>query len=84
MPEFIASMSLLGIDGTFRRRARGDSIAGQAHLKSGTLNDVNALAGYVQDPGGKRWIVVMLVNHVNAGGVQAAQDALLQWVFQQR
>jgi serine-type D-Ala-D-Ala carboxypeptidase/endopeptidase (penicillin-binding protein 4) len=82
MPEFISSMALAGVDGTMRRRARSDSVAGQAHVKGGTLNDVRAIAGYVLDQNGKRWIVVMMVNHPNAGLAQGAQDALLKWVVQ--
>ncbi len=81
MPEFISSMSLLGVDGTLRRRGRGEPVAGQAHIKSGTLNDARAVAGYVLDSKGKRWSVVMIVNHPNAMQAQAAQDALLAWVY---
>ena len=81
MPEFISSMPLLGLDGTLRRRNKGESIAGQAHVKTGTLNDTRAAAGYVLDQNGKRWIVIVIANHPNAGQTQAAQDALLNWVF---
>lgn len=81
MPEFLSSMSLIGLDGTFRRRARLDVVAGTAHLKSGTLNDVRALAGYVLANDGKRYIVVMIVNHQNAVMTQFAQDALLAWAY---
>ena len=84
MPEFIASMPLLGIDGTLRNRLRGgrsDPVAGQAHIKGGTLNDSSAMAGYVLDANNRRWIVVMIVNHPNALMTQAAQDALLSWVY---
>ena len=80
MPEFVSSLALVGVDGTLRKRARGESVAGQAHLKTGTLNDSRCLAGYVLDANGKNWIVVLLVNHANPGNVQALQDALLQWV----
>jgi D-alanyl-D-alanine carboxypeptidase/D-alanyl-D-alanine-endopeptidase (penicillin-binding protein 4) len=81
MPEFVSSMSLIGLDGTFRRRARADIAAGTAHLKSGTLNDVRAIAGYILANDGKRYSVVMMVNHPNAILSQPAQDALLAWVF---
>jgi D-alanyl-D-alanine carboxypeptidase/D-alanyl-D-alanine-endopeptidase (penicillin-binding protein 4) len=81
MPELVSSLSLFGVDGTFRKRSRGEPIVGQAHVKSGTLNDVRAMAGYVQDANGKRWIVVMFINHPAALQAQAAQDALLQWVY---
>ncbi len=82
MPEFVSSMSLVGVDGTFRRRAKGDPIVGNAHMKSGTLNDVRAMAGYVLASDGKRYTMVMLINHVNAPMAQNAQDALLAWVYQ--
>jgi D-alanyl-D-alanine carboxypeptidase/D-alanyl-D-alanine-endopeptidase (penicillin-binding protein 4) len=82
MPEFIASLPLAGVDGTLRRRARGEGVAGQAHVKGGTLNDVRAIAGYVLDAQGKRWIVVFLIHHPQAGLATAAQEALLKWVAQ--
>ncbi len=81
MPEFISSLPLLGVDGTLRKRARGESVAGQAHIKGGTLSDVRAIAGYVLDSSGKEWVVVMMVNHANAPLTQDAQDALLAWVY---
>ena len=81
MPEFMSSMSLMGLDGTLRRRGKGESVAGQAHVKTGTLNDASAIAGYVLDQNGRRWIVVMMANHMNAVQTQAAQDALINWVY---
>lgn len=84
MPEFLASLPLYGVDGTLRRRGatENDLLLGRARLKSGTLNDTRALAGYLQDAEGRRWIVVILINHPNAPQTQTAQDALLQWVYQ--
>lgn len=81
MPEFISSMPLVAYDGTMQRRLRSKDIAGQAHIKTGTLNDVRAIAGYVLAASGKRYAVVCLVNSPYAGGAQAVQDALLQWVY---
>ena len=82
MPEFIASMPLVAYDGTMRKRLKFESVAGQAHIKTGSLSDVRAVAGYVLDRNGRRFIVVLLINHANAGGAQAAQDALLRWVYE--
>lgn len=82
MPEFIASMPLAAVDGTMRRRLKSDPVAGQAHVKTGLLSDVRAIAGYVLDRQGRRHAVVMMVNHPNAHQSQAAQDALLAWVHQ--
>ena len=82
MPELMSSLPLVAYDGTMRRRLRFDSIAGQAHIKTGTLADARALAGYVLDKYGRRYAVVLFINHANAAAAQPAQDALLQWVYE--
>ena len=81
MPEFIASMPVAAVDGTMRRRLKGEGVAGQAHIKTGLLADVRAMAGYVLGRSGHRVVVVMLVNHPNAHQAQAAMDALLTWAY---
>lgn len=83
MPEFIASMPLVGYDGTMRKRLRGENVSGQAHIKTGSLNDVRAIAGFVRASSGKMYVVVYLINDRNAPSGQPAQDALLQWVYAQ-
>ena len=82
MPEFIASLPLVALDGTMRRRLKFDSIAGKAHIKTGSLADARTIAGYVLDQNGRRHVVVFFINHANARQGQAAQDALLQWVYE--
>ena len=81
MPELMSSLPLVAYDGTMRRRLRFESIAGQAHIKTGSLSNARTLAGYVLDQRGRRRIVVMFINHPNAAACQAAQDALLEWVY---
>ena len=80
MPEFVSSFSLTAVDGTMKKRLLGTGAAGQAHIKTGTLDGVRAAAGYVLDPRGRRWTVVGIINHPNAVNAQGALDALLQWV----
>ena len=80
MPEFIASMPLVGVDGTMIRRLTNTGIAGQAHIKTGLINGVRALGGYVLDAKGRRVVVVLLINHPHAHNANAVQDALLRWV----
>ncbi|MET3433453.1 D-alanyl-D-alanine carboxypeptidase/D-alanyl-D-alanine-endopeptidase (penicillin-binding protein 4) [Herbaspirillum seropedicae] len=82
MPEFVSSLPLVGYDGTMRRRLKTQGVAGQAHIKTGTLNDVRSIAGYVQAASGKTYVVVFLINHPAAPNGQKAQDALLQWVYE--
>ncbi|MFD0667865.1 D-alanyl-D-alanine carboxypeptidase/D-alanyl-D-alanine endopeptidase [Ramlibacter sp. MAHUQ-53] len=78
MPEFVASLPVAGLDGTARRS--GARAAGLAHLKTGSLRDVAGVAGYVHAPGGRRWVVVAIANHPNAGAMRPAIDALVDWV----
>jgi D-alanyl-D-alanine carboxypeptidase/D-alanyl-D-alanine-endopeptidase (penicillin-binding protein 4) len=84
MPEFIASMPIAGIDGTMRRRVKGDGVAGQAHIKTGLLSEVRSMAGYVLDRRGHRLVVVMIVNHPNAHQAQPAMDAMLRWAYERQ
>lgn len=81
MPELMSSLPLLALDGTLKTRRVG-GVAGQAHLKGGTLNDVQSLAGYVLDRDGRRWVVAMMINHARAGAAQPALDALVEWTYQ--
>jgi D-alanyl-D-alanine carboxypeptidase/D-alanyl-D-alanine-endopeptidase (penicillin-binding protein 4) len=80
MAELIASLPVAGVDGTLRKRLKNGSAAGRAHLKTGYLEGVRAIAGFVLDNSGKRWIVVGLINDPNARLGKAALDALLLWV----
>lgn len=82
MPEFISSMAVLGIDGTVKKRLKNEAaLKGKAHLKTGTLNGVSAIAGYVLNKQGKRYVVVILVNHKKTWGAKKVQDALIKWVY---
>ncbi|MBV2235393.1 MAG: D-alanyl-D-alanine carboxypeptidase, partial [Sterolibacterium sp.] len=64
-----------------KKRLPHEAISAQAHLKTGTLDAVQTIAGYVRDRRGQWQIVVFLVNHPQAAKAQAAQDALLGWVY---
>ncbi len=81
MPEFVASLPLLAVDGTMRRRLKTDSAAGQAHLKTGSLSDVRSVAGYILDRHGRRHALVLIINHPNAAAAQPAQDAFIRWIY---
>ena len=83
MPELMASLPLAGTDGTLKRRLETSSAAGRAHLKTGYLENVRSLAGYVITPSGKRWIVVFLINDPKARQGKRAMDALIEWVARQ-
>lgn len=77
MPELMASLPIAGVDGTLRRRP--GQASGFAHLKTGTLRDVAAVAGYVLGASGRRYVLVAVINHPQAPAARAALDALLEW-----
>jgi D-alanyl-D-alanine carboxypeptidase/D-alanyl-D-alanine-endopeptidase (penicillin-binding protein 4) len=72
-------LPITGVDGTLKR-AKGGS-PGSAHLKTGTLSNVLARAGYVEGASGKRYVLVALINHANANteAARAAMDVLVEW-----
>jgi D-alanyl-D-alanine carboxypeptidase/D-alanyl-D-alanine-endopeptidase (penicillin-binding protein 4) len=83
MPELMASLPILALDGTVKKRLNDSQSNGRAHLKTGSLDGVSAIAGYVLDANNHRHVLVMLVNHPKAATSKFAQDALIEWVHQQ-
>jgi len=77
---FVDSLPVAGVDGTMKGRLRDEPVAGRARIKTGSLNDVRSIAGYVDAASGRRYAVVMLVNGPRAPGSGPAQDALIRWV----
>jgi len=83
MAEFVSSLPIAAVDGTMKKRLNDREVAGHAHIKTGSLKNVKAIAGYVHDAKGRVFAVVCLINHANAGAGQAAQDALLEWIYRE-
>jgi D-alanyl-D-alanine carboxypeptidase/D-alanyl-D-alanine-endopeptidase (penicillin-binding protein 4) len=79
--EFASSLAVAATDGTVQRRFQDGTVAGQALLKTGTLEGVRALAGYVLDRDGRRFAVAAIVNGPSASRAQGALDSLVQWVY---
>ena len=79
--DYVSSLAVSATDGTVRRRFQDEEIADQAFLKTGSLEGVRALAGYVLGPSGRRFVVVCFVNHANAAGAQRALDLLVERVY---
>ena len=61
-----------------------DKLKRKAHIKTGSLEGVRTMAGYVLDNAGQRWAVVFMANHPAAGATGKAQDALIEWVHAQQ
>ena len=81
--EFQASLPLSAVDGTLRHRFRAPGMEGRLRMKTGTLQDVSALAGYVNAASGKSYVLVVILNHPGAehGAGEQLQAALVDWVF---
>lgn len=82
MPEFISALPISGIDGTMAKRFENSPLKGRAHIKTGSLDDVASIAGYVTARSGKRIAVVCIINHPKANEARAAFDSLLSWVYE--
>ncbi|QLF94848.1 D-alanyl-D-alanine carboxypeptidase/D-alanyl-D-alanine-endopeptidase [Pseudomonas sp. ABC1] len=81
--EFISSMPIAARDGTMRKRLLNTGVAGQAHIKTGTLNTVRAIAGYSRDKHGDVWAVVAILNHPRPWGASAVLDQVLINLYSQ-
>ncbi len=79
--EWISTLPMIGIEGTVKNRMRNSLLEGKAWMKTGTLNNVRALAGYVRSAE-ERWVVlVVMVNHPDAARARPAMDSLVKWAY---
>jgi D-alanyl-D-alanine carboxypeptidase/D-alanyl-D-alanine-endopeptidase (penicillin-binding protein 4) len=76
--EFLSSLPLAGKDGTMRWRLDGPETAGRVRAKTGTLDGVYSLAGYMETSAGERLVFAILVNDApgRAAAMTPAIDAL--------
>ena len=79
--EFASSLAVAATDGTLERRFQNGDVAGQALLKTGTLEGARAIAGYVINADGRRFALAAIVNHPNANHAQGALDFFVQWIY---
>ena len=83
-PEFMASLSLAALDGTMRKRLKDSDLQGRARIKTGLINGIRSMAGFVHSTNNKHYIVTMMIDSdkVNYWNGNQIQDALLQWVYE--
>lgn len=60
--RWMQTLSIAGVDGTIRRRFRGTVVRKRAWMKTGTVNRVKNIGGYVKNKKGKFYTAVILVN----------------------
>lgn len=61
-PEFLSSLPIAGKDGTIHTRMEGTDAAGRLRAKTGTLENVSSLSGYVETVGGEALVFALVVN----------------------
>lgn len=85
MPEFLASLPLSGMDGTMSTRLTDSTARGRMHVKTGSLDDVAGVAGYVYSQSGDQYLVIVMLNHEAAdqGLGQELSDVVLAWTVRQ-
>lgn len=82
MPELMSSFPIAGRDGTMSKRLKEDAIAGKAHIKTGAIDNVRAVAGYVLAKSGRRYLIVCMVNDPNAKQSRNMLNELLNWTYE--
>lgn len=78
--ELIASLPLIAMDGTMRRRLGKAGMAGMGHIKTGSLRDVRSIAGFTRDENNTTWAVVAMVNHRQAWRTETILDSVIEQV----
>ena len=74
----LASLPVAGVDGTLAERMKGTPAAGNVRAKTGAMNGVRSLAGYVTTQDGEPLAFAVVVNNYEgaASVAVAAIDAL--------
>lgn len=67
-PEFYSSLPIAGRSGTLRNRFNGTAAQGQVFAKTGTLNGVRALSGYLEHPTHGTLVFSIVVNQPGQSG----------------
>jgi len=83
-PEYVSQLAIGGVDGTLHKRFGNRAAHRAIRAKTGTLDDVIALSGYVIGPPGKSPIAFsVLCNHVAGKGGAAREgiDALVRAIY---
>lgn len=75
---FYDALPIVGVDGTVRTRMLGSAAVGNIHAKTGTLEFVRSLSGYVTTAVGEKLVFSMLSNHYpgSVSDINKLQDAI--------
>lgn len=78
-PDYLASFPRAGADGTLQRRVT--NVNGFAYLKTGSLNNVRSVGGYLRDSQGQLWAVVVLVRSARAQDSWAGMEGVMEFLY---
>jgi D-alanyl-D-alanine carboxypeptidase/D-alanyl-D-alanine-endopeptidase (penicillin-binding protein 4) len=83
---FVAALPVGGRDGTLASRMKAPAMVGRVQAKTGTLNHVRALSGYLTGAPGRTFVFSMIANHFTApsGDIDAIMERALERVLAHR
>ena len=78
-PAFTDALPVTGRDGTLSRRLAGTAAEGRVRAKTGTVDNVRAIAGYVETASGETLVFSIIANNftVPTSAIDAAADKAL-------
>ena len=78
--QFINSLSVGGVDGTLKRRFRRSEVLGKVMAKTGHLNNVNTLSGYLFTNSGDVLVFSILTNGLGSKAKEIQNNLLAKLV----
>lgn len=81
-PEYLSSLSLLGLDGTAKSRLT--KFAGRGRVKTGTLKDVHTIAGFLFDEDHRPYSFALFFNDVSMGNpaLKKTEDRVMELLLE--
>jgi len=82
-PHFFNSLPIMGVDGTVKSRLKGSNAAGHVFAKTGYVDKVRALSGYVQAQDGREYIFSIIANHyaTPTSAINDLQDKIVTLLY---
>jgi D-alanyl-D-alanine carboxypeptidase, serine-type, PBP4 family len=77
---FLETLPIAGIDGTLKNRFKNSPSYQRVQMKSGLLENVRSLSGFIEDDQGKRYAATIIINHENARRCKEVIDTITNWV----
>jgi len=81
MPEMLSSLPISGVDGTLKRRMNYSTFRKSAHFKTGSMKNVNAIAGFLLDKNKEMKVFIFIMNDLTAKDSHRLQEALIAQAF---